>query len=57
MTSIAILGATGHLGRTVVMVQMLFDLVFVASAVGLVVSTIVTRSQARAAGRLGERDR
>lgn len=37
--------ATGQLARILVMVQMLFDLVFVAAAVGLVVSSIVARRQ------------
>jgi hypothetical protein len=37
--------AVGQLGRAVVTVQMLFDLVFVASAVGLVVSSIISRTQ------------
>jgi len=39
------INATGQLGRAVVTVQMLFDLVFVASAVGLVVSSIISRTQ------------
>jgi hypothetical protein len=37
--------ATGELARVVVTLQMLFDLVFVGSAIGLVVSSIVTRRQ------------
>jgi voltage-gated potassium channel len=41
--------AVGELGRAVVTVQMLFDLVFVASAVGLVVSSIISRTQRAAA--------
>jgi hypothetical protein len=36
--------ATGSIGRGVVTAQMLFDLVFVASAVGLVVGSIVSRT-------------
>jgi hypothetical protein len=44
--------ATGQLSRIIVTTQMLFDLVFVASIIGLVVSSMASRTQtARTAGR------
>ena len=41
------INATGQLARIVVSVQMLFDLVFVASAIGLVVGTVGARIQSQ----------
>jgi hypothetical protein len=47
--------ATGQLARVIVTIQMLFDLVFVASIIGLVVSGIATRSAGEDARRPSQR--